>query len=329
MKGTSSEQAIANNTRLWFSKSFNPVLSVVFIELNYLLVVASISTIASISVERLWAVVFPIHHRNAVPKLYIIFIAVPCLIAATNSCLGLLASSGIITWYPFLYFDQVKMLTICVTIFGCYLGIFMKQKCRNITADSRRKTLRDKKLAGTLFLVTFASFITWFPVSVYYQVLTYQEKISYTATSSNKTFFFLIALSICNSGVNVVVYMFRMPEFKRAAKSIICKYCSRSTRRINVQNISRRKPPSRNVNALARMDCECIVISSCPDQLRFDISGSNVLTHCQEAVTSSGVKGQDGQARESSVIPVTDVTGTSYKHSDTPSEKEDLNSFDE
>lgn len=314
---TTLGRTLEDAASLWFSRRFNPVISLVFVELNVLLLTASISTIASISVERLWAVVLPLHHRTAVLIHYIPFIAVPWLVSATNSCLELLALFDIITWYPFLHFYQVIIVVICVTIFGSYLGIYVKQKCRKIS-DSGRNTLRDRKLAGTVFLVAVASFVTWFPISVYYQTLTYQEKISSTVISSNKIFLFLAILSICNSGVNVVVYMFRIPDFRRAAKSIICKCCSRSRRsRINVQNISRRKPPSRNANSantLAQLDCDCIVISGCPNQLGFDISGSSTLSHCQEAVGFSGAKGKD-KTIELFVIPVVDVTGSSSKHS--------------
>jgi uncharacterized membrane protein YidH (DUF202 family) len=229
--------AIEDSVRLFYGK-FDIVLSFVLLELQYLFAVTSISTIASISVERLWAVVFPFRHRDAGLTLYISLISVPWLIAGTNTSLEILTVFSIIHWKVFFYVDWFITVAVNTIIFGSYFGIFVKAKCGSSPINNQRNASREKKMAITLFLVTVASLATWFPINIYYQTRTIEEKANLDM-STNLTILCLVALSLCNSGVNILVYMIRMPLFRKALSSLLCEICGICTRTstANVQAI--------------------------------------------------------------------------------------------
>ena len=179
----------------------------------------SIYTLAVISLERMFAIVCPLRHRTLTSRNYIYAIAIPWMVAAVFIAVLNLYFNGIMKdlSYKFivLLFQTTPLLTICVA----YFSIWIKRKSTKGIRNHR--AARESKLANTLFLVTGASLLTWTP----FQMINYLSYIAGLQVSW-KLLYLSKILQFSNSLVNVVIYPFRIPEFKRTLKNVI--HCCRA-----------------------------------------------------------------------------------------------------
>ena len=200
IKGSSTEHSY-----LWrlVSKSFDAFTGL-----------TSIYTLAVISLERMFAIVCPLRHRTLTSRNYIYAIAIPWIVAAVFVTVLILYSYEIIKHpsYRFLLllFQTTPLLTMCVA----YFSIWIKRK--STMGIQNHRAARESKLANTLFLVTGASLLTWTP----FQMINNLSFIEDWRISSTLLYLSKI-LQFSNSLVNVVIYPFRIPEFKTTLKNII------------------------------------------------------------------------------------------------------------
>ena len=179
----------------------------------------SIYTLAVISLERMFAIVCPLRHRTLTSRNYIYAIAIPWMVAAVFIAVLNLYFNGIMKDLSYkilvLLFQTTPLLTICVA----YFSIWIKRKSTKGIRNHR--AARESKLANTLFLVTGASLLTWTP----FQMINYLSYIAGLQVSWTLLYLSKI-LQFSNSLVNVVIYPFRIPEFKRTLKNVI--HCCRA-----------------------------------------------------------------------------------------------------
>ena len=179
----------------------------------------SIYTLAVISLERMFAIVCPLRHRTLTSRNYIYAIAIPWIAAAVFIAILILHFNGIMKYPSYkiivLLFQITPLLTMCVA----YFSIWIKRKSTKGIRNHR--AARESKLANTLFLVTGASLLTWTP----FQMINYLSYIAGLQVSW-KLLYLSKILQFSNSLVNVVIYPFRIPEFKRTLKNVI--HCCRA-----------------------------------------------------------------------------------------------------
>ncbi|EDO28934.1 predicted protein [Nematostella vectensis] len=172
---------------------------------------------AFIAIERMHATVWPLRHRNTKPRMYIVFIVVTWV-----SGLG----SGGLT-----YVDTIKSARVvyCFVLISfavlvvSYATIFIKIKKQNQLHNQshlQRTIQKERELAKTLLLVTMTSLVTWLPQIGVGLRMVITGRIDYMTQT--------LAFTACggNSLCNPVIYMFRMKEYRRAVKHLVCK-CSR------------------------------------------------------------------------------------------------------
>ena len=169
---------------------------------------SSIYTLAVISLERMFAIGWPLRHRTANFRVYIFAISIPWIIAAifivlTDAYLNFIIGDSVI--YLLVLFPVIPLLVMCVA----YYVIWRKQKS---PICNHNNVIREAKLANTLFFITGASVFTWLP----FQILILLVNLQITANFSHlqMTTFIIRVLQYSNSFVNVIIYPLRIPEFK-------------------------------------------------------------------------------------------------------------------
>ena len=172
--------------------------------------ISSIYTLAVISMERMFAIGWPLRHRTTNFRVYICAIALPWIIAAILTITVFVnANFNSITRYsvicPIVLFPATPLLVMCVA----YYVIWRKQKS---PICNHNNVIREAKLANTLFFITGASVFTWLP----FQILILLVNLQITANFSHlqMTTFIIRVLQYSNSFVNVIIYPLRIPEFK-------------------------------------------------------------------------------------------------------------------
>lgn len=175
---------------------------------------ASVFTLAMISVERLFAIGWPLLHRILRKRAYFGFIGLGWFSALTISMINLLYRYKIVPYFATLDIVLTALLTSFVITCASYVALWIKVRFRDRSGLGREP---DKRLAKTLCLVTGVFVLTWLP----FQSLLYVVHFCLTCPlPSQNAVNFIKLLQYCNSFMNTVIYSLRMPEFRRAISEI-------------------------------------------------------------------------------------------------------------
>ncbi|XP_031559061.1 sphingosine 1-phosphate receptor 4-like [Actinia tenebrosa] len=189
----------------------------------------SLFTIATVALERFWAVGFPTKHRSAGTRPYVALIALPWILAVASTVLFISSGRRFVSEHAFNFVDVALSQATLLTIIIAYCGLLKKMRSNSIRSNKPQiNAIRERKLAVTLFVVTLASLLTIYPVNIYFLFEIFCK--NFNTTSSKHHLIFLIALASSNSGINIVVYLFRIPEFKRAVFRLVPWKKRRSSR---------------------------------------------------------------------------------------------------
>ena len=176
----------------------------------------SIYTLAVISLERMFAVGWPVCHRTLNCRVYVCAISIPWIIAAIFTTSVVLPMLNIIGRENSLYYIVlicgIPLIAICVANFV----VWKKQK---MPFHNQNHIKREVKLAKTLALITGTSLFTWLP----FQILNilFALKVTQNFHLIELTTFIIKFLQFSNSFVNVIIYPFRIPQFKRTLFQIL------------------------------------------------------------------------------------------------------------
>ena len=195
---------IAINTVLYLGQTYL-LLWYVYEVIDIFTGIASIFTLAAISLERMYAIGWPFRHRTLTFRVYIFAIAIPFILATIPSFMRLLVYLSITTLHNFIYaftlFLSTPLLVMCIA----YFVIWKKQKAM---MGNQNHVVRETRLAKTLFIITAASLLTWLPFQIH-GLLVY-----FCGIEIGPYFYFIKLLQFSNSLVNVIIYPFRISEFK-------------------------------------------------------------------------------------------------------------------
>lgn len=185
--------------------------------LDHLFAVASILTLAMISVERFLAVNYPFHHRRLQFKVYVLLIAFPWVAAVIGTILDSLSVAIIIGTNVCHYLSLILPAVALVIIFFSYIGIGTKtcQKSHQI----KKQAVRDRRLVVTLLIVTVASLVTWLPHQIFYIIFFFCKTCGRPTLDA---LFVTKFLQFANSGLNVFIYIARIPDFRTAFLALFC-----------------------------------------------------------------------------------------------------------
>ena len=178
----------------------------------------SVLFLALISLERVFAVLWPIRHRVLNTRAYIYSIAISW---AVGICMGGLCVLSMYYYkvdraYVFFAIHAclfISLLVICAS----YLKIRnrLRHTTTEIEVNDRQSTKHNLQLSRTIFIVIAVSVLLWLPAFVVYTTKDFCLRCFPPPVLS-----FVNALHLANSMVNPFVYTFRMPIFEDALKKI-------------------------------------------------------------------------------------------------------------
>lgn len=208
--------------------------------LHLLFVIASMTNLVAISVERMHATFRPLRHRFIKKRTYgVIITAIWATAASLTTAIVLTKdryhTESLLIYYGLNSFNAISLLVIC----ACYASIAIKVY-RGLHLLPHGAISRERKLCKTLFIVTIVSLLMWLPFTIG-SFLQFSTDIltSFLKTGELWFNFVCIALLYANSLFNPTLYAFRLPDFRRAMISLFCRGRQRRVLVLN-QNVMHR-----------------------------------------------------------------------------------------
>ena len=186
----------------------------------------SIFTLAVISLERMFAISWPLRHRTLRLRAYRFATVTPWILAAIVTSIRVLHDNSLIAFTGFQVIISVSPVAPTLVICSAYCVIWWKQGKR--MDNQNQQIQRETKLAKTLFLITGASLLTWLP----FQLI---NMLSFVVVRLLPVGILRIIklLQFSNSLVNVIIYPFRIPEFKGALLRMLRGFVTAFSRKTN------------------------------------------------------------------------------------------------
>lgn len=188
--------------------------------LSYLLDIitglASIFTLAVISLERMYAVCWPFGHQKLSQCSYIFALCMPWALVVSGAVIGRLIADHYLNDVLIITSPLLPLIIIC----SSYVAIWRKHS--NSMQRNHRPALQlaqEKKLAKTLLMIIGVFVVTWLPFEVINIYI-----IACRRTFCNQPYvnpviipilYVTVFLRISNSFMNFIVYSLRMPDFKQ------------------------------------------------------------------------------------------------------------------
>ena len=202
----------------------------------------SVYFLALISLERAFAVLWPIRHRIANSGVYIKSILVVWTIGLCFFALTLLSfhCSEVKKKYVFVCTNTCLLISLLV-ICASYLKIHNRLRAPSPKLDIHTNQLRERnvRLSKTLFIAIASSLVFWMPAFV-----VYSTRELCLRCIPDTVVPYVYALHLANSMMNPLVYSFRMQIFK----DILKKFCSRKR-----HNMEMRATPQNTVDLAWRV----------------------------------------------------------------------------
>ena len=185
----------------------------------------SLFCLVHISLERAYAVIWPLRHRTSSTKSYICSVLFVWAAGMTLALFLSLHSLDVLSY-------NHASLSVCVAVFlslviicGSYLAIRTRSQYRDPAIHRNRGNLDEQniKLTRTMFIVIAASFICWLPGAVLYFIYAFCD-CPFPVTLLYSGTLFNIASSI----VNPIIYNFRMAIFRETLKKFKLRTASRN-----------------------------------------------------------------------------------------------------
>ena len=185
---------------------------------------ASLISLAMVSLERMYATLWPLKHRVLETRTYYVFIGLSWTVFPLS--FSLVEPHNDISFQPseqtvstLMSFTCLILLTICISYVSIWIKIkFGRHPQHHVT------TARDRKLTVSLFIVTAVSLVTWLPVVIFSKVVFILYPDGAMPRSVELSFYSINLLRLANSLVNPIIYSFRMPQFRQAALRLVCRH---------------------------------------------------------------------------------------------------------
>ena len=193
--------------------------SFVYLTLRALFLVASLTNISMISLERLHATLFPFRHCLVGKRAYFTIILCSWSFALTLSSVIALLNFRASLAFLYVFACYTFLVVLILTLSNVIIISTVKNNPLSPNAGPILST--ERKLTVTLVIVTVASFLTILPWAIW--TVVFQRiwsklcpAVFFRITKS------LFALYLFNSIVNPLIYAVRMQEFRKAARNLFC-----------------------------------------------------------------------------------------------------------
>lgn len=192
---------------------------------------ASVFTLASIALERLYGVLYPIQYHWTDKKVYFVAIIAVWAISATASIAYILSTRSLLYLLPettFTYYLTVISVLSVLVICAAYVVFGLRVHFWNKSKMEMAASKQEKRLAAALFIVTVVFVLTWTPFHVMNILVNFTKSFLYKMPVD--LVFFGKLLHYSNSLANPAIYCFKIPEFRFAIRRMFCKNWVRETR---------------------------------------------------------------------------------------------------
>ena len=183
----------------------------------------SLLNLAVISLERVHATFRPFKHRFIKKWVYGVIITIIWLVPTVmNSILsGIVPYTFFFIYHPIIVFAFYFTLLFVVVV--CYTSICLKVRCNRLPRHHGAAGVRERKLTGTLLLVTFGSLITFLPKIVFWGFWLPSPKLVFNFYIWLPFDYSMIVITfvVANSLINPIIYAIRMPEVRTSILLII------------------------------------------------------------------------------------------------------------
>lgn len=201
---------------LLFNQNFKAasLVQTIFSPMDILSGMLSILQLMTISVERVYAIAFPLRHRTTSARINFIILTTVWLTAAGIASLNFFIPKGPEWKGTFLIYSTLGFFIPFSVILFAYTSIWIiiKRKTK-IPRNRARAVKRESRTALTIFALILLFLVTWLPFFSLNLVLF--SCPSCGAAVPLQVVLFFKALHYSGSALNPVVYSARMPEFRR------------------------------------------------------------------------------------------------------------------
>lgn len=193
-----------------------------FIFFDILFGVESLLGLLTLSLERLYAICWPIKHRTIKRQHLLLMIISTWVISIVTGLTTLLKPSQSV----FFFYILPLLTTIHVIICTSYTSIWCKVRGTPAIGEHTNapRLRQERRLAKTLFIVTVLSILAWLPAEILNIILPFCIPCQKTSTQ----FTFLAKfLQFGNSFINPIVYVLRIAEFRKSTRRLFSRYSKR------------------------------------------------------------------------------------------------------
>ena len=172
---------------------------------------ASIFTIAVISLERMCAVCFPFRHQMLSRCTYIVAVCVPWILAIS----GLIMVKVLVKDHRFTSVFFISSLVLPLVIISTSYSVIWVTRHRSSLQEEQ-----ERKLARTLLIIIGAFVVTWLPfqfINTYIIACKYSDSCKYPP---GVIIYIAVFLRLSNSFLNFMVYSLRMPDFREQLRKL-------------------------------------------------------------------------------------------------------------
>ena len=207
---------------LLFKKDYKEaaLVQTIFSPMDVLSGMLSILHLTTISVERVYAIAFPLRHRTSSSRFSLIILPFIWLTAAGIASLNFIIPKGPQWKGTFLIYSALGFFVPFSIILVAYTSIWIIVKNKTKISRTRARVMkRESRTAFTIFTLILLFLLTWLPFFSLNLVLFSCTKCA--AAVSLQMVLFFKALHYSGSALNPVVYSARMPEFRRPVLTLL------------------------------------------------------------------------------------------------------------
>ena len=191
---------------------------------------ASLFSLSLIGLERMFSVFWPHRHRATGQPPYFVAVVFCWLLSSLQVLLHILNDHKIVEFKVFFFNVMSALSFVLVLMLATYTAIWYKVRARqNEFRDRQRRYSRvsveqEQKLILTLAIVTGAFVVTWLPFHLLNIAMFFcipcRQNVGLKLVHAIKL------LHYSNSFMNLIIYSFRFPDFRRT----LCRFCGRHLR---------------------------------------------------------------------------------------------------
>ena len=188
---------------------------------------ASIANLTLISLERFFAVAWPIRHRNCPAKFYHVLVSAAWLyagaISVSYSFMSTLDLGELRTLLVFMAGFVVPLVTITIMHACIYRSVRSLRFRRNndLAVELRRNLKTERKTARTVLIVTVLFVVAWLPFFVISMLFTFCRSCLPLAGRLTRAVDFAKLLQYSNSAVNPFVYACRNGDVRQSVLRLL------------------------------------------------------------------------------------------------------------